>query len=147
MKVKCIKNRNAGIEPLILPIRLQEKISEDNFVVCDLEAAGSSFDGFNITIDREYDVFAILQYEDETKFLIQNDDNIPEFHSSKIFTIVKNEDDLEWEDYSFTINNKKLFLKSYSDLGEYSEIVGIIERMPKAIKRFLDYKERRNWYN
>lgn len=147
MKVKCIKNRNAGIEPLVLPIRLQEKISEDNFVVCDLEAAGSSFIGFNITVDREYDVFAILQYEDETKFLIQNDDNIPEFHSSKIFTIVKNEEDLEWEDYSFTINNKKLFLKSYSDLGEYSEIVGIIERMPGSIKRFLDYKERRNWYN
>ncbi len=146
MKVKCIKNRNAGIEPLVLPIRLQEKISNDNYILCDLEATGSLV-GYDITIEREYDVFAILNYENETKFLIQDDSNIPVFHSSKLFVVVDDKEDFEWEDYSFDINDRKLLLKSYPELSEYSEIIGIIGRNPKTITKFLKYKERRNLYN
>ncbi|UKI51047.1 MAG: hypothetical protein L6U99_06920 [Clostridium sp.] len=59
-------------------------MSDENFVVTDLEASGSII-GYDLSVGREYVVYGILEYDCEKRvFLVQDDSNIPSFHSSKI---------------------------------------------------------------
>lgn len=140
MKVKCIINKNANVEPLVLPLDINEEMSDENFVVTDLEASGSIL-GYDLTLGKEYLVYGILEYGLEKKFLIQNDSNIPSFHSSKLFQIIDSNCDFEWATKTFLVNNKKLLITSYYEILNYNNLIELIEKKPKAIRKFLDYKE------
>ena len=140
MKVKCIINRNANITPLVLPLDINEEMSDENFIVTDLEASGS-FIGYDLSVGREYGVYGILEYDCEKRFLVQDDSNIPSFHSSKIFQVIDSNYDLQWETKIFLVNGKKLLITSYYDILDYNVLIELIEKKPKAIRIFLDYKE------
>lgn len=140
MKVKCIINKNASIDPLVLPLDINEEMSDENFVVTDLEASGSII-GYDLSVGREYVVYGILEYDCEKRFLVQDDSNIPSFHSSKLFQIIDSNYDLEWETKTFLVNDKQLLITSYYDILDYNSLIQLIEKKSEAIRIFLDYKE------
>lgn len=142
MKVKCINNKNANIEPLVLPLNINEEMSDKNFVVTDLEASGSII-GYDLSVGREYAVYGILEYDCEKRFLVQDDSNIPSFHSSKLFQIIDSNYDFEWETKIFIVNGKKLLITSYYDILNYNRLINLIEKKNNVFRIFLNYKESR----
>lgn len=140
MKVKCIINKNANVLPLVLPIDINEELSDENFVVSDLEATGS-ITGYDLSMGREYRVYGILEYDNEIRYLILDDSNIPVFHSSKLFQIIDSSLDIEWDTKVYIVNNKQLIITSYCDILDYNSLIDLVQEKPCAIKSFLDYKE------
>lgn len=51
---------------------------------------------YNITVDREYDVYGIVMYKGEIFFLVQNDDALLRLYNSRLFKITNNELFCEW---------------------------------------------------
>ncbi len=140
MKVKCIINRNVSVLPLVLPIDINKEFSDENFVVSNLESTGS-ITGYDLSIGRDYIVYGILEYDNKKRFLIQDDSNIPAFHSSKLFQIIDSSLDIEWGTKAYLVNNKQLIITSYCDILDYNSLIDLIQENPYAIKSFLDYKE------
>lgn len=96
-----------------------------------------------MSVGRDYVVYGILEYDGEKRFLVQDDSNIPSFHSSKLFQIINSNSDFEWETKIFLINDKQLLITSYNNILNYNNLIELIEKKPKAIRIFLDYKESR----
>ena len=140
VKVKCLINKNANVIPLVLPKLLNKEMSDENFVVLDLEATGGIM-GYDLSLGSEYLVYGILEYDKEIKFLIQDDSNIPIFYSSKLFQIIDSNADLEWGTKTILVNDKELLINSYDDLLNYNNLIDLILKKPQAIKNFLAYKE------
>ncbi len=140
MKVKCLINKNANINPLVLPLDINKELSDDNFVVSDLEASGS-ITGYDLSVGRNYIVYGILEYDKETRYLVLDDSNIPTFHSSKLFQTIESDNNIEWDTMIFIVNGKELKITTYSDLLDYNNLVQLINKKTISIRKFLDYKD------
>ena len=139
MKIICKKNKNIDFKPLVLPEKLNQNC--DEVVTCDVEPFGGSFDGFDITIDKEYDVFSILIYDNDIRCLIQNDSNIPEFHSIRMFDVINDELPFDLCIKKYYINGKLLTIIGYKEIIEYSKLIDLIRLTPNSIEEFNAYKK------
>ena len=139
----CINN--IGDFPMLtLPKSLSDCKDKNEYVVSnEWFTIDSTHSGYNITIGREYTVYGILMYNDTIRYLIFNDDNIPCFFHSDLFSVLDNDIMWDWKIQRYSINDKNCLLLAYPQLTEsYSNLIGIITGNPINIKQLLEYKDK-----
>ena len=146
MTVQCI--RNIGNFPaLVLPFDCSQEISENNFVSSsEWYTIDSNCSGYCISLDKKYKVYGILIYDNMSRFLIQDDNNIPNFYPSQLFSLTDPSlFDPYWEYNCILIEKKECIVIGYSDLvRDYCHLRDLIDNKPDAIKQFLHHKEKLN---
>lgn len=140
MTVSCKVTKNADISPLVLPYDNTKPISENNFINTIEESTGGMRLGYALTLEQTYIVYAVLIYQNNIRFLLQNDDGIPMFYSSELFAIVDKSVCFDWEINTIPVSGSFLTVLGYHSITSYSSIRDMIEFSPHAISDFLEYK-------
>lgn len=140
MIVQCILNKGANISPLVLPYNINQEISEYNFIATIEESSGGVRFGYALTKSNSYTVYGVLIFKNHIRYLVQNDDNVPAFFSSKLFTILDNTISFDWEMKIYSIEKDNLIIIGYPDIVNYSAVRDMILKTPEAIRNFLNYK-------
>ncbi len=95
-----------------------------------------------VTIGNEYQVFAVALFNNEVRYLIAADDNIPYFFPSALFEIGNQMLPFDWEIAEYKLCLGKIQIIGYSKLtNDYTELRNLVNCTPEAIETFLAYKE------
>lgn len=142
MIVKCIKNQ-CDHPLLVLPSKLGVEIDSNNAIVSsEWFTIDTTISGYRITEGNDYTVYGMLFYTNQIRYLIADDNNMPGFFPSTLFSISKPHIWFDWEINEYTINSAKLIILGYAKITEkYEGLIDLIDRRKNAIRNFLDYKE------
>lgn len=141
--MKCICNNNKNIikqEVFVIPYDIEKPINEENFVTFGYTASVGGVERYNITVDREYDVYGIVMYKGEIYFLVQNDDALLRLYNFRLFKITYNELFCEWGMKQYYIGEDIFTIISFGYFIEYNNFIKLLEDNKESIKVFLDYK-------
>jgi hypothetical protein len=141
MTIKCIVNKS-NHDPIILPQNLSEQISDMNFVSSsEFFTVDSGMSGYRISLGKKYTVMGLIIFNNELRYLISDDNNIPGFFPSDLFEIADPNILFDWEINLFQIENQQLFVVGYTELAQnYAHLVGLIDSKKQEVKKYLDYK-------
>jgi len=140
MVVKCIANRgNEGC--LVVPFDYKKSFSDENFETSkELYTISREISGYFITPQRKYTVFGLLIFCEKVRYLISDDNGLPNFFPSDLFEVFEPSILFDWEFRTFPVDGKLLTLIGYSDLVEYDSFRDLIRHKPRAVESFLKYK-------
>ncbi len=142
MVIRCMANRG-GNSPIVLPENENLPLSNFNYIVStEGVTIDSQISEYKLTIDKEYEVYGMLIYRSDLKFLIADDDNVPCFFSSELFVVVKNElpVDLNYKEYRLWGEDVQII--AYKALTEtYSALTNLIKHQRNAVFDFMEYKK------
>jgi hypothetical protein len=141
MKVICLNNV-CSIPPLVLPRAANKKLDSDNFTCYSGCTISHSIFGHDISVDKIYEVYGIMVYNGQTRYLIQDDRQIPVFCPSALFQINNTSVFWNWKVREFEIGNKKMLIISDDQfIDSYSKLIDLVDGKPSAVKSFLDSKK------
>ena len=142
MLVVC-KTNISQCDPLVLPHNPQYAMSESNYVVASgWYSVDGNFSGYCLTVGAEYQIYGILLYGDQKRYLVVDDDSMPGFLPTELFQICNSTLFFDWKICEYTIETQALLFIGYPELCEsYSNLIGLIDWQPQHIERFLSYKE------
>lgn len=145
MIVQCLKTQSS-CDPLVIPRNLQNVISETNYVMStEWYTVTNKISGYRISQGKKYTVYAVVAFNEQIRYLIFDDDNIPGFFPSVLFSISNSDIFLDWEVCEYDIESKILFVMGYPALcKDYSSLVGLIECQNQHIEGLLSYKNHMN---
>ena len=142
MNVICINNRN-NYPPLVLPICLESNIG-DNCFVSNKEwyTVDKDLLGYSIGIGCRYEVYGILFFSNQIRYLIQDDKGMPGFFPESLFQIETREVFFDWKTAHYSVCTGELFFVGYPDLSdEYEKLRDLIDQKNNAVANFLKYKQ------
>ena len=141
MTLKCMINRGS-YPPLVVPYDINKDFEGENFVVSkDWYTIDATISGYALTPKREYQVYGVL-ISDDVRYLVADDNNIPCFFPSDLFSVVENYICFDWQLTKFNVDDKQYVLLGYSQLTKnYEGFRDLLDQSPVAIRDFLDYKD------
>ena len=142
MILKCITNKGS-YPPLVVPYDINKDFEGENFVVSkDWYTIDATIVGYTLTQGREYQVYGILISNDDIRYLVADDNNIPCFFPSGLFSVVENYICFDWQLTKYNIDNQQYILIGYSRLTSgYEDFRDLIGLDPAAIRKFIEYKD------
>ena len=105
MTVRC--NKTYGDFPsLVLPRDINQPLSNHNFVASsEWYTISDTLSGYSISEDKEYKVYGILIYEQLARYLLVDDNGIPSFFPSGLFSLFTGELEFDWKVCEYKIDN------------------------------------------
>lgn len=148
MVVICTCNQ-LDSSPLVFPNDLNLPISNNNFVS---STAGYTVDsnllGYCITKGKEYKVYSLLVYNNQLSFLIADDNGIPDFFPSGLFSVEMPQLSWDWTLKTYHIGKDILVAIGPIDfICKYDNIRDMIAGTTCAISWFFEYKKFANNYD
>lgn len=127
--------------PLVLPRFKEQPIGNENYTVAMGYTVDNLITQYRVTVGLKYEVYGILVYKEQIRFLIQDDDNIPVFSPSELFLISDPKVFWDWKITQYSTMEGILLLIGYpAILDTFEDFVCLVERNNRAIEGFLDYK-------
>lgn len=148
MKAVCRKTK--GEYPLlVLPNCIYDPVSEDNFVLNVVHfTIDSNQIGFCLTENQSYEVFGMLYFSNQIRYLIQDDNGIPAFLPFDLFEIADNSVCFDWEASCYYIQGEALMWIGYPVLSQsYNDFRDLFQLKREAVSQFLKYKKRIEEYS
>lgn len=152
MLLKCKTNSVSNPPILLLPRDITCNIDENNYVSSS-EWYNSMDEGifdYLLTIGKTYFVYALLIYDGLLRYLIVDDNGIPNFYPEYIFEIVDSKIICDWDIACYGINENEKQCIVVADkmlISQYEDLRDLIEQTNSSIlRRFLDYKDYINEY-
>lgn len=128
--------------PIVIPCEQESNLNINNFAVIDGYTIDSNTSGYRITLGARYQVYGLLLFREQIRYLIQDDKGIPIFCPSDLFGIESSSVYWDWEIAQYAILNTVLVFIGYPDVSaSYQKLIELIESKPNAIESFLSYKE------
>lgn len=149
MKVICKKN-DGLYSPIVLPYQIDCPITENNFILNnEYYTIDSERIGFCLTENRKYEVYGILFYLNQPRFLIQDDMGMPAFLPCELFEINEKSVCFDWEAAFYKTENGSLTWIGYPTIAQsYECFRDLFRRERNAISQFLQYKASvEQWYS
>lgn len=143
MIIKCISNKsNKGA--LILPIKNIDQSQDDAYAISsEWHTLNSEVSGYNISIDSKYFVAGIINWNNEVRYLISDDNGIPGFFPAELFQIYNSFIMFDWEINIFNIKQKQLLVIGYTQLAhDYNHLIGLVDMKSDDVKIFLNNKHK-----
>lgn len=144
MVVRCLKNELDNSPVLVLPTQEDREIGDEDFVYSKEDYIyAKKFHEYALTIDKEYVVYGILQYDGQLRYLVEDDFEEVFFFSSELFDICDASVPFEWTVAKFDLKLEKgtLFVLGYDALtNSYADLLDLLDMKYSAIKKFFDYK-------
>ena len=141
MKVKYTKT-NLKYPPLVIPRDILCAASDDNFVAStEYLSPNGTIAGYNLSVGEEYLVYGILVTEGQIRYLICDKDNEPAFFPAQLFSITNSMIMFDWEFNIYQWSDGECAVWGDSSFAkDYHYFVDLINKTPRAMQRFLDYK-------
>ena len=142
MKVLC----NAVVsncEPLIIPRNCRKAICDNNIVVSsEWYTIDSTLSGYSISKGKEYDVYAILIYANQIRYLLLDDYGAPGFFPAQLFLISESTILSDWRIAEYPLSSQPLYLIGFPAITQtYNDLVNLIEGKKDAIVSLLEYRK------
>lgn len=117
-------------------------LNDSNFIAsAEWHTINSKEVGFSISIEKEYYVYGILQYQNQIRFLLMDDNNMPGFFPSILFNIKQGDIPTGWVVKKHEIGDGDMIITTDPMLiDSYEDLKSIIEYKNAAIEAILDYK-------
>ena len=142
MRVQC-KTVVSDCEPLIIPRNIGQIVCDNNIVSSsEWYTISSKLSGYSISEGMEYDVYAILSYGSQFRYLLLDDYGNPGFFPAQLFSIIGSTTTFDWEVAEYPIASQTLYLIGYPALTQsYSNLVKLIDGEKESIRNLLEYKD------
>lgn len=142
MNVICMNNRD-NYPPLVLPIDQKSNISDNRFVSNkEWFTVDKNVIGYNIEIGCKYEVYGILFFTDQIRYLIQDDRGMPGFFPESLFQIETRDIFFDWKIAQYSVCTGDLFFVGFPELSDgYERLRDLVDQKNDAIFRFLQYKQ------
>ncbi len=142
MNVICINNRD-NYPSLVLPIHSGSNFGDNSFVSNkEWYTVEKDLLGYNIEIGCKYEVYGLLFFLDQLRYLIQDDHGEPGFFPESLFQIDNNDVFFDWKTTHYSVCTGELFFVGYPDLSDgYEKIRDLIDKKKDAVSNFLKYKQ------
>ena len=138
MEVICRSSiSSSGV--LVIPRNPLFELSNDNFVASsEWYTINAQLSGYRVTIGRNYKVHGILCLNQEVRYLIFDDKQIPGFFPQSLFDVL-NEERKNWVECEYKTQQGVIYLCSYPQLTKsYGTLVEIVDCTNKGILSLLD---------
>lgn len=144
----CTRNQ-LDSSPLVFPNDLNLPISNNNFVSSTVGyTIDSNLLGYCITEGKEYTVYSLLVYNNQLSFLIADDNGIPGFFPSDLFSVEMPQFSWDWALKTYKIEKYILIAIGPIDfIYKYENIRDMIAGTKSAISWFLAYKKFTEYYD
>ena len=97
--------------------------------------------GYSIIVGKEYSVYAILQYDNQLYYLIQDEDAMAVLVPHNLLKICDNKIPFDWSINSFELEKGTLLIVGYDNLTlNFSAVCDLAEQKGVAVRHFLEYK-------
>ena len=138
MKVIC-KSSTSSSGVLVIPRNPLIELSNNNFVASsEWYTIDAQLSGYSVTIGRNYAVHGVLCLNDEVRYLIFDDKQIPGFFPQSLFDVLNNERK-NWVECKYQTQQGAIYLCSCPPLTKsYSTLVEIVDCTKKGILSVLD---------
>lgn len=142
MTVVCRFNQGS-FPPLVLPRSIHHEICDDNCIVSsEWYTIDSELSGYSISIEKEYEVFGILVYKGQTRYLIEDDNCNLGFFPGELFSIVNKDLFFDWKVCNYSFTDSSILIIGYSELCEsYSNLISLLDESKDAISIFRENKD------
>lgn len=132
--------------PFVIPVCLDEPLSDSNFVCSIGYTIDSLLSEYDVSPKASYSVYGLIIYDGMTRYLIDDDKNIPILCPAELFAIKKGNLHWDWKAKQYSVNEKSLLLIGYPAEISYEDFISLVARKNNAIEKFLQYKEYLNQY-
>ena len=124
-------------------VDLANVLNDSNFIAsAEWHTINSKEVGFSISVEKEYYVYGLLQYHNQSRFLLMDDNNMPGFFPSILFDIRQGDIPIGWIVKKYEIREEDLIITTDPMLiDSYEDLKSIVEYKDAAIRAMLDYKQ------
>ncbi len=143
MKIRCCKNE-IEYPTLVIPINPSASMEPGDNFICVSGGATifRELEHYEFTVGLEYYVYGILQYNNQIRYLTQNDFNACIFAPNALFEITDRSLPYDWSVNTYELEGGTLMIIGYDSLTDgYENLRGIADEEGWAVRKFLDYKE------
>lgn len=127
--------------PLVLPRFKEQPVGNENYIVAMGYTVDNLITQYRVSVGLKYEVYGILVYKGQIRFLIQDDDNIPVFSPAELFLISDPNFFWDWKITQHSTIDGILLLIGYpAMLDTFEDFVCLVEQDNLAIEGFLAYK-------
>ena len=142
MNVIC-KYKCGRYPPLVIPIHSSSSITLNEYVSNrEGYTIEKDISGYCISENAQYEVYGVLIFSEQIRYLIQDDNGIPGFFPHILFEIGENHSFYEWEVLHYSTENGEMLWMGYPDIVDnYEGIRDLVDERKEAIARFLKSKE------
>lgn len=142
MKLICTANY-CNASSLVLPKDPTVVLNDTNYVSSTewytIDRVNS---GYCLRIGSLYDVFSVMIYKKEIRYLIIDENGHAGFFPSKLFSICDRFVILDWELFDYSLCGEPLLLLGPSCIvGEYNQICAIVEERAEMVRSVLEYRD------
>ena len=148
MEAKCINNKGS-YPALTIPKDATKSISNSNYVSSH---EWYTIDGemvcYPLSVGNIYKVYAILIFNDTHRFLVFDNDNLPQFYPSELFECVQTSLPIDCHFVSYKAYDSMFLFIGPDCINNYQSFVDLIDLDPNAISKIIEYKcFLDEWYN
>lgn len=141
MNVKCTNNKG-NYSVLTLPIDETTCINNKNYISShEWFTIDGEFVGYPLTQGNVYKVYAVFIIDSTCRYLVFDDDNLPQFFPSELFECVDNRLPFDWRFLAYETPRCKFSIVGPTLIDNYQFIVDLIDLRPHAVSKLIEYRD------
>ncbi|MDD2628149.1 MAG: hypothetical protein PHR25_01250 [Clostridia bacterium] len=150
MKVICKQNKMPDDYELLVLFKPegQKDTHDDNYYAVEYGYYNDFGDKkFDINLNVEYEVYGIMFYKGKTRYLVICEGiSVPQWILDDMFEIVDYRFPYNWYCNTFISDNLQGTVIGYKELTDYQHLLGLMFNYEKDVKKFLDIKEKIEYF-
>lgn len=140
MEAKCINNKGS-YPALTIPKDATKSISNSNYVSShEWYTIDGEMVGYPLSVGNIYKVYAILVFNDTYRFLVFDNDNLPQFYPSELFECVETSLPIDCHFCSYKAYDSMFLFIGPDCINNYQSFVDLIDLDSNAISKLIEYK-------
>ncbi len=140
MEAKCINNKGS-YPALTIPKDATKCISNSNYVSShEWYTIDGEMVGYPLSVGNVYKVYAILIVNDTYRFLVFDNDNLPQFYPSELFECVETSLPIDCHFFSYKAYDSMFLLIGPDFINNYQSFVDLIDLVPNAVSKLIEYR-------
>lgn len=145
MEAKCI-NDKGSYPALTIPEDGTKCVSNSNYVSShEWYTIDGEMVGYPLSVENIYKVYAILFVGDSCRFLVFDNDNLPQFYPSELFECVETSLPIDCHFISYKVYDATFILIGPDFVNNYRSFVDLVDLAPNAVSKLIEYKKLCEW--